>query len=524
MAQTVHQRLETLKKRNSDNNFAINKDLYRLLVRKDFLSTCYQSIKSKAGNMILVTENVTLDRYSEKVVDTIIIALKDQSWQFKPVQKRDIPKVYSKCKPLGIPDIRDKIIQKGIEMILSSIYEPLFSDSSYGFRIGRSCHSALNSIKTSWSGIKWVIEGDIEGYYSPMYHSILIRILRRKIQDERFINLIWKFLRSGSEQERNLKLSKKGLPQGRVVLTILTNIYLHELDIFIQTLINQYNVGKQQTNKKYDNLIQKRNLLRFSHVTDGKWKSQPQPNSDISFQEIRRLTKKIRKLNSEEFLDENYKKLVYVRYADDWVLGIIGSKNFAETIYQRIQRFLLEHLKLTLSPKKNHILHLSCQVANFLGYYVKCQQVGIYSRSSKAKDLFGGNNKIILLVPMDLVIKRLSEKNFCTKLGFPLKKKGWIVYDDKVIIYRYNSLLHKLHDYYAPADNLRTSLNRINFILKYSCAHTLAAKHRTRISKQFSRKDSNSIKVLWNDFPGRVNRFDFQVEKVNEMSLEKAFS
>ena len=376
-------------------------------------------------------------------------------------------------------------------MILSSIYEPSFSYSNYGFRICRSCHSALKSIKTSWSGIKWVIEGDIEGYDSLMYHSILIRILRRKIQDERFLNLIWKFLRSGSEQERNLKLSKKGLSQRRVVLTILTNIYLHELDIFIETLINQYDIGKQQTNKKYGNLL--------------------------------------RELNSEEFLDKNLKKLVYLRYEDDWILGIIGSKNFAETIYESIQRFFLEHLKLTISPKKNHILHFSRQGANFLGYYIKCQQAGIYSKSSKAKYLFGSTNKTIcckpsLLVPMDLVIKGLSEKNFCTKLGFPLKKKGWIVYDDKVIIYRYNSVLQKLTDYYAFADNLRTSIKRINFILKYSCAHTLAAKHRTRISKQFSRKDFKSIKVLWNGFRSKGNRFDFQVEKENKMSLEKAFS
>ena len=189
----------------------------------------------------------------------------------------------------------------------------------------------------------------------------------------------------------------------------------------------------------------------------------------------------------------------------------------------------MEHLKLTISPNKNHILHFSRQGANFLGYYIKCQQAGIYSKSSKAKYLFGATNKTIcckpsLLVPMDLVIKGLSEKNFCTKLGFPLKKKGWIVYDDKVIIYRYNSVLQKLTDYYAFADNLRTSIKRINFILKYSCAHTLAAKHRTRISKQFSRKDFKSIKVLWNGFRSKGNRFDFQVEKENKMSLEKAFS
>jgi group II intron reverse transcriptase/maturase len=513
MAQTVHQRLETLKKRNLENNSAINKDLYRLLVRKDFLITCYQNIKSKARNLTRGTDKVTKDRYPEKVIDLIIIALKDQSWQFKPVRKRNITKVYEKRRSLEVTDIEDKIIQKGIEMILLSIYDPLFSNSSHGFKIGRSCHSALRLVRTSWLGVKWVIEGHIEDYYDNVDHSILIRILRRKIQDERFINLIWKFLRSGYEQEGDLKPSKKGLPQGRISLRILTNIYLNELDIFIQTLINQYNFQKRRTNPNYKDGIEKPNYLSFSDRDNGKWKSQPRPNSKISLQEIRRLTKEMLKLPSKELIDENYKKIIYVRYTDDWILGIIGSKNFSETIHKRIQRFLLEHLKLTLSPEKNDILHFNRQGANFLGYAIKSQQAEIYSESSKSKDRFGGKKKILfckptLLVPMDLVIKGLSEKNFCTKLGFPLKKKGWIVYDDKVIIYRYNSVLQKLHDYYALAHNLRISMKRIHFILKYSCAHTLAAKHRTRISKQFTRTDSKSIKVLLNDIPAREVKSD----------------
>ena len=527
MANIVKQRLETLRKRNSKNASATNKDLYRLLCRKDFLSACYQSIKSKAGNMTPGTNGITLDGYSEEELKKVIKALKNQSWQFKPVRRKYIPKANGKLRPLGIPAPRDKIIQKGIEMILSAIYEPLFSNYSHGFRKGRSCHSALRSIRNSWSGIKWVIEGDIEGCYDNINHSILIGILRKKIQDERFLNLIWKLLRAGYEEEGVLKSSKLGCLQGGVVSPVLANIYLHEADIFVQKLIDQHNTGQRRPNKQYEKLRGKRDRLRFYRRADGK--TRPRPKSEVFLYEIRRLTKEMRKLPSKEPMDTNYKRIVYLRYADDWMIGITGSKNFAEIIRNQIRMFFLEHLKLTLTPEKTNITHLSQEGVNFLGFYIKCGQAGTYSGQATEKDLFGGNKRTVgwqprLFVPMDNIVKRLSDKNFCNSDGFPQKKKGWIIYDDDVIIARYKSLLRGLRNYYAPADNLGSSMNRINYIIKYSCAHTLAAKHRTRISKQLRRKDPNSIKELLDELPDKVNPWDFRGEKVNEISLNKAFS
>jgi group II intron reverse transcriptase/maturase len=527
MASTVQQRLETLRKRNSENPNAVNKDLYRILCRKDFLSACYQSIKSKAGNMTPGVDKETLDGYSEEILDKVIATLKDQSWQFKPVRRKYIPKANGKLRPLGVPAPRDKIVHKGIEMILSAIYEPIFSDASHGFRTGRSCHSALRSIRSTWSGIKWVIEGDIEGCYDNVDHSKLIEILRTKIQDERFINLIWKLLRAGYEEEGVLKPSKKGCPQGGVVSPVLANIYLHSLDVFIQKLAEQHNVGKRQANKEYERLRGKRDRLRFYRGTDGK--TRPRSKSEVPLHEVRRLTKEMRKLPSKEPMDKNYKRLIYIRYADDWIIGITGPKIFAEDIRNQIKVFLQEHLKLTLSPEKTHISHFGREGANFLGYFLKGGQAGTYSGQVTATDLYGGTKRTVgwqprIFVPMDRIVKRLSEKNFCSSKGFPLKKKGWIVYDDDVIIARYNSVLRGLRNYYAPADNLGTSINRINYIMKYSCAHTLAAKHRTRISKQLRRKDSNSIRKLLDEVPGKVNPWDFRGERINEISLEQAFT
>lgn len=527
MANIVQQRLETLRKRNLKNPDAINKDLYRILCKKEFLSAAYQSIKSKAGNMTPGIDEETLDGYSEEIVLKVIAALKDQTWQFKPVRRKYIPKANGKLRPSGVPAPRDKIIHKGIEMILTAIYDPIFSDSSHGFRTGRSCHSALRTIRTQWSGIKWVIEGDIEGCYDNVDHSKLIEILRKKIQDERFINLIWKLLRAGYEEEGVLKPSNKGCPQGGVVSPVLANIYLHNLDVYVQQLENQHNVGKRLPNKEYNRLRGKRDRLRFYRGTDGK--SYPRLKSDIPLHEIRRLTKEMRKLPSKEPMDNDYRRFIYVRYADDWIIGITGPKALAKEIRDLIKSFLRKDLKLTLSPDKTRISHFSKEGASFLGYNLKGGGTGTYSGRAISKDLYGGSKRTVgwqprMFVPMDNIVKRLAEKNFCTKKGFPLKKKGWIVYDDDVIIARYNSVIRGLRNYYAPANNLGTSMNRINYILKYSCAHTLAAKHRTRISKQLRRKDSNSIKKLLDDSPAKLNPWDFRGTKANEIALEHAFT
>jgi hypothetical protein len=237
----------------------------------------------------------------------------------------------------------------------------------------------------------------------------------------------------------------------------------------------------------------------------------------------------MRNLPSKEPMDKDYTRLIYVRYADDWIIGITGPKTLAEDIRNQIKEFLNKHLKLTLSTEKTHISNFGKEGANFLGYILKGGKAGQYSGRSIAKDLFGGAKRTVgwqprLFMPMDRVVRRLAEKNFCTLKGFPIKKKGWIVYEDDVIISRYNSMLRGLRNYYAPADNLGTSMNRINYILKYSCAHTLAAKHRTRISKQLRRRDSNSIQKLFDEVPGRVNPWDFRGSKMNEISLEKAFT
>lgn len=523
----VLSRLRTLRERNKKNPLARNKDLYKLLASEDFIGAAYQSIKSKYGNRTPGTDGETLDEYSKEIVQKVVTALKDQSWQFKPVRRKYIPKANGKLRPLGIPSPRDKVIQQGISMILTSIYEPVFLECSHGFRPNKSCHSALRDVRTKWSGIKWVIEGDIEGCYDNVDHHILVTILRKRIQDERFLNLIWKILRAGIEEDGKLKTSRLGCPQGGVVSPILANIYLHELDCFVRDLAkNARGSISRKPNKVYEKLRGKRDRLRFYRDKNGK--TLPRPKSEINTYEVRKITKEMRKIPSKEPMDPNFTKILYIRYADDWIIGIIGPKSIAEEIREKLEIFLSQNLHLKLSKEKTNISHLAEESAHFLGFQIKCGGKGGFSGRSISKDMFGNSKRTVgwqprLFVPMNKIIKRLSEKNFCNSHGFSQKKKGWILYSDETIIARYNSVLRGLRNYYSPADNLSTSMNRIQFILKYSCAHTLAAKHRTRISVQLQRKDTTSIKALFDQRPCKINPWDFKGTKVNESSLEKAF-
>ena len=514
-------RLESLKKRNTKNKNAINKDLYRLLCNKELLAIAYNSIKSKPGNMTPGTDELTLDEMSDKVIEGIIDELRNQTFKFKPVRRVYIPKGNTgKMRPLGVPTPRDKVVQKAMLMIMESIYEPTFSDHSHGFRPGRSCHSALKEIRSKWSGIKWAIEGDIKGCYDNVKHLTLINIVRRKIDDERFIQLIWKLLRAGVEINTKIERTKMGTPQGGILSPLLANIYLHELDEFITNLSTQTagsTNSSRRENPEYKSIRGKIYRLRTKRTTSGVEKIRPTPET---LKEIKALQKVQRTLPSKDQLDPNYKKVIYVRYADDWIVGIIGNKEFAKEIKDKIENFLENKLQLSLSPEKTKVTLCASREIEFLGYYLEMGGKSTFSINGKqGKRTVGWQPK--LFVPMNKIIRKLSDKNFCTKDGIGIKKKGWILYPDQIIVQRYNYLIRGLRNYYSPADNFGTSMSRIEYILKFSCAHTLAAKHRTRISKQLDRVEKLGLDVKKSH---KNNIWDFKTKPFNYDSLFKSYT
>lgn len=487
MVNTVLDRLKSLRLRNENNSLAVNKYLYRLLLNKELLTISYNIIKSKPGNMTPGTDNETLDGISNKLIDTIIGELRTQKFEFKPVRRVYIPKSNGKLRPLGVPSPRDKLVQQAMLLILEPIYEPIFSDYSHGFRPGRSCHTALKEIRKSWSGSKWAIEGDIKGCYDNVDHHVLIKILKTKIQDERFIQLIWKLLRSGTIINNKYFSNKLGTPQGGILSPLLANIYLNELDKFVSYIITLLNSkSTRRPNPEY-----KRLESRIWRLRQKISQSTLNPSDEII--ELIYLQKERFTIPSKNPVDTKYVRIKYIRYADDWIIGVTSEKRLATEIRLIITSFLKNELKLTLSPEKTQITYFSSRKVKFLGYLIQIGQSSNLTTTSGQKRRSAGWQPR-LFIPVDDLINKLSEKNFC-KNGKGIKKKGWILYPDEIITKRYNSILLGLKNYYSPADNYRTSINRIQYILKFSWAHTLATKHRTRISKQLVRSKELGLKI-----------------------------
>jgi group II intron reverse transcriptase/maturase len=222
------------------------------------------------------TDEETLDGFSLGTIREIIHEMRTEQFQFKPVRTTFIPKANGKMRKLGIPCVRDKVVQEVMHMILEAIYDSphgsYFSDASHGFRPNRSCHTALREIRGKWTGVNWLVEGDIRACFDEIDHATLVAILKKKIQDQRFLNLIWKLLNAGyMDLHGNKKDSLIGSPQGSIVSPILANVYLHELDEFVAGIQAKREQGRRKRhNLTYHRLSHKKARLVAKGETNTK--------------------------------------------------------------------------------------------------------------------------------------------------------------------------------------------------------------------------------------------------------------
>ena len=526
-------RLKSLSTLNNNNLEAKNHDLYRLLCSQELLTIAYNSIKSKPGNMTPGTDGKTLDGFSKKVLDKLISDLRDQSFQFSPVLRVYIEEGYAppkgnsgKLRPLGIPPPREKIVHKGMLMILEAIYDPTFSEHSHGFRSGRSCHTALREFRTTWRSTAWAIEGDIEGCYDNVDHTTLINIIRRKVADERFIRLIWKMLRAGIIEDGKYSPTTVGTPQGGIVSPLLSNIYLNELDVFIGQIqdLTCAHTGNRPRKDNPDYSKIKRQIFRLRSERDSlnDTESKKRTNSQVIM-----FSKALRQLPSTDPNDPNFIRIKYVRYADDWIVGITGSIDFTRFILSLIDEFIRNVLKMKLSSEKTLITKFSSGKVRFLGYFIKIGSVSTTSlnKNSTKKRTVGHNPR--LFAPSRELVLKLYENNFCTHKGRGVRKKGWIYLPDEILVQRYNSIIRGYRNYYAPADNFRTTMSRIEYILLFSCAHTLASKHRTRVSTQIRRLKHELKLSISKTYTKRAtpqnNLWDFRPNQ-EKISIDRLYS
>jgi group II intron reverse transcriptase/maturase len=466
-----------------------NRGLYRLLFNPTLYIMAYERLKSKPGNMTPGTEGETLDGYSLDDIEKNIHLLRQEKYQPRPVRRTYIPKEKG-YRPLGMPSPRDKIIQECIRLILEVIYEPRFHDNSHGFRPDRSCHTALESMRRNWVGTKWAIKADITACFEQVDHNCLLDILRERVEDDRFINLIRRFLKAGYMENWEYHKTHSGTPQGSVVSPILTNIYLDKLDKKLAEMGQQYSQGKyRRRNCMHIQLMQRRKRLLEQGEAD--------PTIRASLEEpIRQLNHQILATPAAKYNDPAYIRVKFLRYADDVAIGVIGPKSLARQIVDEMATYLKQSLNLELNREKTQIYYLLTEPAPFLGYLVKIATPRLRRRNMKSKrsphnvvqtvKTTSGNIK--LLVPLRKMDQKLKRYMF---RGKPAKMSGFVNQPIDHIIEHYNGVIRGWYNYYQLAENVGR-LNYARYVLRYSLAKTIAAKERSTLRKIF-RKYGNPI-------------------------------
>lgn len=222
-------------------------DLYRLLNEANLRESFY-NLRKKAATGV---DGVTFRNYEKNLDENLrnlVEQLKAKRYRAKLVKRKLIPKSGStKMRPLGIPALEDKILQRAVADILSAIYEQDFHDTSYGYRKGKSAHQALDEIRSIIydENINCVVEADIRGFFDNIDHDWLIKMLEQRIHDRAFVRLIKKWLKAGiMEEDGKVIHPATGTPQGGVVSAVLANIYLHYvLDHWFERQVKRENKG-----------------------------------------------------------------------------------------------------------------------------------------------------------------------------------------------------------------------------------------------------------------------------------------
>lgn len=475
--------LVNISKNSSKNKDEVFTRLYRYMLRPDLYFIAYKNLYVNKGASTQGIDNDTADGFSKEKIDRIIQSLSDESYQPKPVRRKYIQKKGNskKKRPLGIPTFTDKLVQEVLRMILEAVYEPIFSNNSHGFRPEKSCHTALNSIKKEFTGTTWFVEGDIKGCFDNINHHVLVDVIGRKIKDARLIKLVWKFLRAGYIEDWKYHTTYSGSPQGGIISPLLANIYLNELDKFAEKTAKAfYKKRDREHTKEYDAVMNALVLVKY-HLK----KATGQQKSDLLKQK-KRLQRQLRKIPCSSQTD---KVMKYVRYADDFIIGVKGDKIDCEKIKKQFADFISQELKMELSEEKTLITH-SSQFARFLGYDIRVRRDNtVKPHGTHLQRTM--NMKVELCIPFqEKIMPFLFNKSIIRQLKDgtlePIARKYLYSCTDLEILTAFNAELRGICNYYALASNYN-SLCYFAYFMEYSCLKTIAGKHKTTARKIISK-------------------------------------
>lgn len=475
--------LNSLNEHSKDSSYKFER-LYRILFNEELFYVAYQKIASNGGSTTKGSDGRSIDEMSLARIETLIASLKDESYQPHPSRRVHIPKKNGKTRPLGIPAFEDKLVQEVVRMILEAIYEGHFETTSHGFRPKRSCHTALLHIQKTFSGAKWFIEGDIKGFFDNIDHDVLVGILRERISDDRFIRPIRKFLKAGYVEDWTFHNTYSGMPQGGIVSPILANIYLDKLDKYVKEYIRHFDMGtKRRPGKESNDLAneRKRTVRKLKKIKDGTEKA-------ALVARLKAIEQERAAFPSGDEMDGSYRRLKYIRYADDFILGVIGSKEDALRIKEDIKSFLSESLALELSEEKTLITHTG-KSAKFLGYEITVTRNNHQRRDVQGRLRRTYGKRVRLNVSMATLRDKLLEYGAMEiklrngkEIWKPKCRSGLIFNDDLEILDRYNRETVGFCNYYLIANNC-VVLHNFRYIMEYSMYKTFAGKYRSTVRK-----------------------------------------
>jgi group II intron reverse transcriptase/maturase len=436
-------------------------ELYRQMFNPELYLLAYGRIYSNAGAMTPGASAETVDGMSLDKIHRIIEAMRHERYRFSPARRVLIPKKNGKLRPLGLPGWSDKLVGEVMRLLLEAYYEPRFSDRSHGFRPGRGCHTALREVANTWTGTTWLIEGDISDCFGSLDHELMIQILSEKIRDNRFLRLLRNMLKAGYLEDWVWNATLSWAPQGGVLSPLLSNIYLHRLDAFVEeVLMPEFNRGVERVKNPAYRKVQKA-LTRARGRGDRA--------------EARSLRQRLRGLPSKDLHDPGYRRLRYCRYADDHLLGFTGPKAEAEEIKQRLGQFLHDELRLELSDEKTLITHARTSAARFLNYEITVRQ----NDQAITNGQRSSNGTVRLRVPAKVIKAKGAHY---MKRGQPARRTQVMNMDDYTIVSIYGAEYRGIVQYYLLASDVYR-LNRLNWVMETSMLKTLAGKHRSTVCK-----------------------------------------
>lgn len=482
------ERLDVIRELSRKSPNWVHKDIFRLLRKTDIWVAAYKNIQE--NQRIKETLNQMVLIRLQKIQKSVL----DESYQFEPLKQKWISKASKATRKISTPN--DKLVQEVIRIILNAIYEPNFDNRNFGFRNGIGVHEALEYVENNFKCVDWVIKSDIKNSYPMIEDKKLCEILAQRIQDQRFMNLIRKSLKSIVDKNHNISLwySKSGVPKESIISPILASIYFNELDKWINQKIKEFST-KNSLNpySEYEKLeyqIQKIvNLARKINKSSKKYHNYIQTLKHLIQQ--RQNTPNLAKQNVQ---------IKYTRYAYDWIIGVKGSNKLSETIKNEVQEFLCSYLRINLDPTQIKIINLRAGKFYFLGYDIflpRNTKLVTYQKKNGSQIIRRSAPNLRFHLPIKEVKKNLSQTGYITYIGNkirPTSKSNYTTLPDEVIVNHFRNIWLALFHFYSGCTN-RSHLQYIHYLLHMSCAMSLAHRHRSSSRKIF-KKHGKKLVIL----------------------------